>query len=88
MLVTPVVGWIDEKPVFNHQPEEVVFLIDADIKRLLDPAIVRTKPLEIRGKTFEVKYFDYEGNMIWGATAMILQELLIILKRVRIFLKE
>ena len=88
MLVTPVVGWIDEKPVFNHQPEEVVFLIDADIKILLDPAIVRTKPLEIRGETFEVKYFDYEGNMIWGATAMILQELLIILKRGRIFLKE
>ena len=88
MVVTPVVGWIDEKPVFNHQPEEVVFLIDADIKILLDPAIVRTKPLEIRGETFEVKYFDYEGNMIWGATAMILQELLIILKRGRIFLKE
>ena len=88
MLVTPVVGWIDEKPVFNHQPEEVVFLIDADIKILLDPAIVRTKPLEIRGETFEVKYFDYEGNMIWGATAMILQELLIILRRGRFFLKE
>ena len=88
MVVTPVVGWIDEKPVFNHQPEEVVFLIDADIEILLDPAIVRTKPLEIRGETFEVKYFDYEGNMIWGATAMILQELLIILKRGRIFLKE
>ncbi len=88
MLVTPVVGWIDEKPVFNHQPEEVVFLIDADIKILLDPAIVRTKPLQIRGETFEVKYFDYEGNMIWGATAMILQELLIILRRGRFFLKE
>ena len=76
MFVTPVVGWTDKKPVFNHQPEEVVFLIDADLKRLLDPSIVKTKPFEIRGEMLDVKYFDYEGNVIWGATAMILHELL------------
>ena len=35
-----------------------------------------------------VKYFDYEGTTIWGATAMILHELLIILRRGGIFLKE
>ena len=50
MVVTPVVGWTDTKPVFNHQPEEVVFLIYADIKILLDPAIIKTKPFNIRGE--------------------------------------
>ena len=88
MIVTPVIGWINEKPVFNHQPEEVVFLIDADLKILLDPSIVKTKPFEIRGEMLEVKYFDYDGNMIWGATAMILHELLIILRRGCFFLPE
>jgi 8-oxo-dGTP pyrophosphatase MutT (NUDIX family) len=87
-IVTPVVSWIKEKPVFNHQPEEVVFLIDADIKILLDLSIVKTKPFEIRGEIIEVKYFDYDGNMIWGATAMILHELLTILIRGRLFLQE
>ena len=81
MMVTPVVGWIDHKPVFNHEPEEVVFLIDADLKRLLDPSIVKTKPFEIRGESIDVRYFDYDGNVIWGATAMIVHELLIILRR-------
>jgi 8-oxo-dGTP pyrophosphatase MutT (NUDIX family) len=81
MIVTPVIGWVNEKPVFNHQPEEVVFLIDADLKILLDPSIIKTKPFEIRGEMIEVKYFDYEANRIWGATAMILYELLIILRR-------
>ena len=81
MIVTPVVGWIDETPVFNHQSEEVVFLINADIKRLLDPAIVKIKPFEIRGELLDIKYFDYDGHVIWGATAMILHELLIILRR-------
>jgi len=81
MVVTPVVGWFNEKPVFKHQPEEVVFLFYADVRKLLDPAIVKTKPFEIRGESLDIKYFDYEGHVIWGATAMILHELLIILRR-------
>ena len=81
MLVTPVVGWTDQRPAFTHQPKEVVFLIDVDIRRLLDPVIVKTKLLEIRGELLNVRYFDYEGNVIWGATAMILHELLTILRR-------
>ena len=88
MIVTPVIGWIKEKPVFIHQPEEVVFLIDADLKKLLDPGIVKVKPFEIRGEMIEVKYFDYEGNTIWGATAMILHELLVILRRGCFFIPE
>ena len=85
MIVTPVVGWIKEKPHFNHQVEEVVFLFDADIRRLLDPSIIKTKPFNIHGETIEIKYFDYNGNVIWGATAMILNELLIILRRIPAF---
>jgi 8-oxo-dGTP pyrophosphatase MutT (NUDIX family) len=81
MIVTPVIGWIEETPVFNHKPEEVVFLIDADIKRLLDPSIIKTKQFEIRGELLDIKYFDYSGHVIWGATAMILYELLTIIRR-------
>jgi 8-oxo-dGTP pyrophosphatase MutT (NUDIX family) len=88
IIVTPVVGWINEKPVFNHHPGEVVFLIEADIKTLLDPATLKTKPFEIRGEMIEIKYFDYAGNVIWGATAMILHELLTILKRGCFFSKN
>jgi 8-oxo-dGTP pyrophosphatase MutT (NUDIX family) len=84
MIVTPVVGWTNSKPVFNHQPEEVIFLFDADIKKLLDPIIIKTKPFEIRGEMIEVKYFDYEGNVIWGATAMILNEFLTIYRKIQI----
>jgi 8-oxo-dGTP pyrophosphatase MutT (NUDIX family) len=82
MIVTPVVAWIKERPVFTHQQEEVVFLFDADIKKLLDPTLVKTKQLEIRGEMIDVKYFDYEGHVIWGATAMILHELLTIIKSI------
>lgn len=80
-LVTPVVGWTIKKPVFRHQPEEVVFLIEAEIKRLLDHSVIKIKPFEIKGDMIDIKYFDYEGHVIWGATAMILNELLTLIKR-------
>jgi 8-oxo-dGTP pyrophosphatase MutT (NUDIX family) len=88
IIVTPVVGWTNKKPVFRHQPEEVVFLIEADIKTLIDPTIVKTKPFEIRGEMIDIKYFDYKGNVIWGATAMILHELLTIISKILSFLPE
>jgi 8-oxo-dGTP pyrophosphatase MutT (NUDIX family) len=81
ILVTPAVAWINKKPVFSHQVDEVVFLFDADIKRFYDPEIVKIKPVKIGTETLQVKYYDYEGHMIWGATAMILHELLVILRR-------
>jgi 8-oxo-dGTP pyrophosphatase MutT (NUDIX family) len=87
MMVTPVTGWIEENPVFNYKPEEVLFLIEADLKILLDPTIVRLKPFNIRGEVIEIKYFNYAENTIWGATAMILQELLVIIRRGGFFLR-
>jgi 8-oxo-dGTP pyrophosphatase MutT (NUDIX family) len=81
MLVTPIVGWADEKPNFRHQPEEVLFLFDASVALFLDESIIKTKPFKVRGETLDIKYFDYNGYTIWGATAMILNELLVILRR-------
>jgi 8-oxo-dGTP pyrophosphatase MutT (NUDIX family) len=88
MKVTPVIGWACNKPAFNYRPEEVLFLIDADLKILLDPSTVKIKPLSIREEILDIKYFDYEGNTIWGATAMILQELLNLIRRGGFFRQE
>ena len=88
MIVTPVTAWINEKPSFNHKQDEVLFLIEADLKRFLDPSIVKVKPFKIRGEMINVRYFDYEANTIWGATAMILHELLFIIRRGGLFLQE
>lgn len=84
MIVTPVVGWTKEKPAFVHQPEEVVYLIEAELKRFLDPEIIKIKPFEIRRENIDIRYFDYDGHVIWGATAMILNELLAIIRKSKI----
>jgi 8-oxo-dGTP pyrophosphatase MutT (NUDIX family) len=87
-LVTPVIAWIDEKPFFSCQEEEVVFIFGADIRKFYEPSIVKMKPFKIGSEMLDVKYYDYEGNMIWGATAMMLHELLVILKRGDFFPEE
>lgn len=84
MIVTPVVGWTGFLPHFSLQPEEVAFLIEAELKKFLDPEIIKIKRFEMRGELIDVRYFDYEGNVIWGATAMILNELLTMLNNIEI----
>lgn len=78
--VTPVVGWTETRPHFIPDKNEVVFIIEADLGSFVDYSIIRTRPFEIRGEKINIKYFDYNGHVIWGATAMILHELLTIIK--------
>jgi 8-oxo-dGTP pyrophosphatase MutT (NUDIX family) len=87
IVVTPVVAWMDKKPLFNPQIDEVFSIIEADIQTLLDPSIIKVKPFEIRGEMIDIKYFNYENNVIWGATAMILNELLTIILRGNFYLR-
>lgn len=81
IAVTPVVGWAENKPHLSPEKSEVVFIIEADLGSFLDYSIIRTRPYEIRGEKIDIRYFDYNGHVIWGATAMILHELLTIMKR-------
>ena len=85
IVVTPFVAWSEKKPLFTPETTEVVFIIEADIRPFLDYSIIKTKPYEIRGEMIDIKYFDYKGNVIWGATAMIIHELLTIINRGNIY---
>lgn len=84
MLVTAVIGCTDEKPEFHPDPQEVDHLIAADLRRFLQPSIIKTKPMQLRGETYDVRYFALEEYVIWGATAMMLNELLEIFRREKI----
>jgi 8-oxo-dGTP pyrophosphatase MutT (NUDIX family) len=81
IMVTPVVAWSARRPHFRIQASEVRFVIEARLKRFLDYSIVKTREFEIRGESIDIRYFDYDGHVIWGATAMIFHELLTIINR-------
>ncbi|MCC6454403.1 MAG: CoA pyrophosphatase [Caldilineaceae bacterium] len=75
-LVLPVVGWSAQRPTFLPDPREVALLIEASLLEFLDPANQRTEVWELQNRTANVPLFGVQNQVIWGATAMILGELL------------
>lgn len=85
--VTPVVAYSATRPDINSDSDEVVSLIEAELSAFYNPALVKEKAMLIRDEMLNIKYYDYKGHIIWGATAMILYELLVVIEENRIILE-
>ena len=75
-LVHPFVGWTDYRPEFHPDPYEVAKLIQAPLAEFLDPGNRREEMWQLRNRDVLVPFFDVQEQIIWGATAMILSEML------------
>jgi 8-oxo-dGTP pyrophosphatase MutT (NUDIX family) len=79
MHVQPFIGFYNTKPVFTIEKREVEYLIISPIGVLLDPSCVKKEKWILHGLEVEVPFYTVNGNVIWGATAMILSEFLAII---------
>jgi len=75
-LVLPVVGWTAARPTFVTDPHEVAQLVEAPLNDFLNPANYRTETWELPDRRANVPIISVQNQAIWGATAMILGELL------------
>lgn len=77
-LVKPIVGYSDRMPDYEIDPEEVQSVIEAPLSKLLDADYIKTTNIKIKkGVTLsDIPYYDVNGHIVWGATAMMLSELL------------
>ncbi len=73
-LVTPTVGYVDHRPDFHCDPNEVAELIEVPLVTLFDPASIRREEWELRGLKVQVPFYQIGTHKVWGATAMILSE--------------
>lgn len=71
-LIHPFVGWLKEKPAFKTNPAEVEKTLLFPLFRFRDK-LDETELETVSGK-LNVPCFHFEGEIIWGATAMILAE--------------
>lgn len=81
-LVSPVVGFIKERPEFIMDIQEVVSVIEADLYDIVNPSKRKEGEIIARGKyRIQTPYFDIEDKIVWGATAMMLSELSIVISK-------
>lgn len=75
-MVQPFVSYVEQKPNFKASAYEVNELIEWEIDYLLNPDIIKETTLELTpGLKLKTPYFDVKGKVLWGATAMMLNEL-------------
>ena len=76
-LVTPVVGYTLERPDFKPDPDEVDRILEVSLDHLLNEGTRQEQEIMIfPAIKLKVPCFYVDGNMIWGATAMVLSELI------------
>ncbi len=82
-MVIPVVGFVEQRPVYQAQQSEVVRIIEGDISDLIRTDAIRTKEI-LAAKMYPMlaPHFEIEGEVVWGATAMMLNELRVIIREI------
>jgi hypothetical protein len=69
---------VERQPEYTLQLEEVSGVLEVPFSHFKKPTVKRLADLPINEALTmkNVPYFDVEGRMLWGATAMMMSELL------------
>ena len=77
--VQPVVGVLPYRPDFYPDPREVEAMVEVDLETLIDKTIIGDSQIEVRGITVDAPYYQIQNYRVWGATAMMISELLMVI---------
>lgn len=83
-FILPVLGTLAARPGLVPNPGEVERIFDVSLAELADPDVFREERWRIPGRaiagsednSFPIWIFEVSGELIWGATARMLYELL------------
>ncbi len=81
-VVTPWVAATPQRPELTPNPDEVEELIEVPLPHLLDPANFGSHRREYRGRSYTAPHFAQGAHRIWGATCLILGELVTLVEEV------
>lgn len=74
-MVTPVIGYVASKPILTPDPVEVAKILHGDVESILPDSVILEREITA-ARTFQMKapHFEIENEIVWGATAMMLNE--------------
>jgi 8-oxo-dGTP pyrophosphatase MutT (NUDIX family) len=78
----PYIGVIDTLPEFTIQPNEIKQVFTFSLAKLKKPDTVKITDIRINEKLTltDIPYYDVNGKVLWGATAMVISEFLNVMK--------
>ncbi len=77
-LILPLVGRIPSRPHLTPNPDEVAAILDLPLVSLTEDGVHHSELWPWRGRLRTIHFFDVPGDTIWGATAGLLHQLLVI----------
>ena len=78
--VQPVIGYLNHKPEFYPDPREVDKVVEIPLSEITNPEIISRKILNVRGVEVDAPFYNIQEHTVWGATAMMISELLTIIE--------
>ncbi len=78
--VEPWVGTTQERPVMTPDPREVEALLEVPLRHLMDAANIGWQNRIYQGQPYTAPHIVWQSYCIWGATCMILGELVTLLE--------
>lgn len=77
-LVHPYVGYTEKRPDFVPQITEVAGILEVPFEHFQSEKNIQKKNMTLQNniQLQGVPYFDIEGKVLWGATAMMISELM------------
>ena len=78
--IFPFIGWTEKKPKTSIHDQEVDSIFSPSIKDFMLDKTQKEKKDTLAGFPVKIPYFDLGGEIVWGATSIILSEFKSILK--------
>jgi 8-oxo-dGTP pyrophosphatase MutT (NUDIX family) len=75
-VIAPVLGIVDGRDGLEANPAEVSRIFFTPLSFFSDEGNAEVKYLPYEGREREVHFYRYDGETIWGATALILRNIL------------
>jgi 8-oxo-dGTP pyrophosphatase MutT (NUDIX family) len=74
-FVTAFVAWVQDRPDFVPNPDEVAALIEVSLEELFHEETFVVAEREYQGERVVEGFFNIKGPRIWGATALLLDQM-------------
>lgn len=80
--IYPQVAYTPTPPHFQPHDAEVAALLEVPLSHLADPQTRQEEIWDLRGEQVSVPFYAIGGHKVWGATAMVLSEFLVLLSAI------